>query len=329
MSNKKKIIEYIKEKGQVSAKEIIGYLEISPQMVFRHLSDLVSFGLIVKIGKAPKVFYSLPQDEEDDNQTEGQDPLVGLNETTKETIDSRYLFITPAGQRLEGLTGFVYWCGRQNLPVAKTAGEYIKTLEKYDAFRVDELISGMDKIKASLGRVHLDNLFYLDFYAIERFGKTKLGQLLLYAKQSQNIKLIKEVTKMIKKQILQIIKDKKIDGLGFVPPTVKRNIQFMKVLEEEINLPVRKVKIIKIKNEISVPQKTLSKLEERVENARLTFAVEDRSVYKNILLIDDAVGSGATLNEIAGKIKDKGLSDRVIGLALTGSFKGFDVISEV
>ena len=58
--------------------------------------------------------------------------------------------------------------------------------------------------------------------------------------------------------------------------------------------------------------------------------VEENSVFKNILIIDDAVGSGATLNEVAKKIRDKGLCrGNIIGLALTGSFKGFDIISEV
>ena len=51
---------------------------------------------------------------------------------------------------------------------------------------------------------------------------------------------------------------------------------------------------------------------------------------KNILIIDDAVGSGATLHETAKKIRQKNIcSGSVIGLAITGSAKGFDVISEV
>jgi predicted amidophosphoribosyltransferase len=50
---------------------------------------------------------------------------------------------------------------------------------------------------------------------------------------------------------------------------------------------------------------------------------------KRLLLIDDAVGSGATMNEIALKIKQKGLSDAVLGVAITGSYKGFEVISEL
>jgi predicted amidophosphoribosyltransferase len=52
--------------------------------------------------------------------------------------------------------------------------------------------------------------------------------------------------------------------------------------------------------------------------------------YNNILLIDDAVGSGATLNETARQIKNRNLcTGHIVGLAITGSFRGFDVISEV
>lgn len=58
--------------------------------------------------------------------------------------------------------------------------------------------------------------------------------------------------------------------------------------------------------------------------------VSDNSQHGNILLIDDAVGSGSTLNETARQIREKGIcNDKIIGLAITGSFKGFDVISEV
>lgn len=78
-----------------------------------------------------------------------------------------------------------------------------------------------------------------------------------------------------------------------------------------------------------VPQKSLSKLDERIRNAENTFAVTDQRKFKNVILIDDAVGSGSTMNQIAGKIKNKGVARKVIGLAVVGSFKGFDVITDV
>jgi predicted amidophosphoribosyltransferase len=204
-------------------------------------------------------------------------------------------------------------------------------LEKYNHYRrPDGLIDGTEKIKKTFAGSCLNKLYYLDFYSIERFGKTKLGQLLLYAKQSQNGTIIKELIAGIKNRIDNFIAGEKFDGVAFIPPTVKRETQFIRELEKQLNLPLRKINIDKIKTEIAVPQKTLNKLEDRVENARKTFVVENKNAYKKILLIDDAVGSGATLNEIACKIRRAGIcSGEIIGLSITGSVKGFDVISEV
>lgn len=55
----------------------------------------------------------------------------------------------------------------------------------------------------------------------------------------------------------------------------------------------------------------------------------DNRHFKHVLLIDDAVGSGSTLNQIAEKIKNKEVAKKVTGLAIVGSFKGFDVITDV
>lgn len=48
-----------------------------------------------------------------------------------------------------------------------------------------------------------------------------------------------------------------------------------------------------------------------------------------VLIIDDALGSGATMNEIAHKIKDKLSPKEIIGYAVVGSYKGFDVLGVV
>ena len=40
-------------------------------------------------------------------------------------------------------------------------------------------------------------------------------------------------------------------------------------------------------------------MNERIRNAENTFAVVDNRNFKHVLLIDDAVGSGSTLNQIA------------------------------
>lgn len=317
-----KIIEYINFKKRVTAKELVDYFEISRQAMFKHhLSKLVKLGRIYKIGKPPRVFYSIKDKEIDEKE-------FVMDEKTKKIIHDNYLIITPSGDKKEGVAGFIYWCQKNNLNVNKTAREYIKILKKYEKYKKRGLINGIKKIKDTFKNVYLDNLYYIDFYSIERFGKTKLGQMLLYGKQSGDKRLIQKIVFHIKPQIDKIIKKHKIDVVAFIPWTVKREIQFMRELERALKLNTRTIKIEKIKTEVIVPQKTLSKLIDRIENAKKTFVVSEFR-GKNVLLVDDAVGSGSTLNEIAKQIKDRKFAKKVIGLSVTGSFKGFDVISEI
>lgn len=321
---KQKIIKYVKEMGAVSAKDLIEYISISKQALFLHLKYLIENNYLSKIGSPPRVFYIL-------NEEEKKNLDVVFSKDIQEIIDKNFLLITPIGKIKEGIEGFIFWCSSNNLDPKKTAKEYVDTLNKYDKHRLKSgLIDGTQKIKNSFDKIFLNKIFYLDFYEIERFGKTKLGQLLLYSKQSQDKRLIKNISFVIKDRILNLIKEYKIDAVCFIPPTVKREIQFMKELEKNLNLSLKKINIIKIKSDIAVPQKTLSKIVDRVKNAENTFFVNDKGFYNNILIIDDAVGSGSTLNIVAKKIKQAKINKgKIIGLAITGSYKGFDVISEV
>ena len=324
MITSQKILVYISKNGQASGKELAEQFgTISTRAVRKQLKNLLDKGLLTKIGRPPKVYYLLAE-----NKTPFDVSIV--DKKILKIINDRYLYISPSGEAKYGWEGFMLWCKKTKHDPVKTAGEYIATLNKYDEFRKGDFIDGMHKMKNTFDEVFLDKLFYLDFYSIERFGKTKLGQMLLYAKQSQNKVLIRKVVDEIKPKVLKIVQKNSVDGVLFIPPTVKREMQFMKELENGFNLPIKTLSVVKVKTEIAVPQKTLTKLEDRIENAKQTIIVDEAGSYKNILLIDDAVGSGSTLNETARQLRRKGIvSGMIIGLAITGSFKGFDVISEV
>lgn len=317
-----KILAYIKSRGQVTANDLTEHLQISRQAVHRQISRLQEEGLIYKIGRPPKVFYLISEDK-----IKGEDNTV--DKKTKKAIDENFLNITASGERQEGFDGFINWCIKRKDPLEKTAKEYIETLNKYKLHKKDGLINGMHKIKGTFPDTVVDKLFYLDFYSIERFGKTKLGQLLLYAKQSQSRGLIKELVDEIRPQIEELIKKHKVEAVGFIPPTVKREVQLMRELERQLHLTNPKISLVKVKTPVIVPQKTLNKLEDRIENAKRTIMVDETKKFKTVLLIDDALGSGATINETSKKIKSQGLAETIIGLAITGSFSGFEVISEV
>ncbi len=319
-----KIINYLKKNKQASGAELADFLDIGDRAVRKQLKNLLDKGIVYKIGKPPKVFYLIKE-----GITHKTDNLIFFNENKRKIIEENYLIITPSGERKEGVEGFVYWCNKNNLDINKAADDYVKTIEKYNNYKKKGVIKGNDKLQNAFKGIFLDNVYYLDFYSIERFGKTKLGQLLLYGKQSGNKKIIKEIIEIIKPKIEKIIKVHKIDAVGFIPWTVKRELQIMRELEKGLKLGTGRIKIEKIKTEITVPQKTLNKLVDRIENAEKTIILTGNVKYKNILLVDDAVGSGATMNETAKQIKNRGIAKKVVGIAITGSFKGFDVISEV
>lgn len=327
MQNKtsQKIINYLKKNKQASGAELADFLNISDRAARKQLKNLLDKGDVYKVGKPPKVFYLIKEKR----LSHVIDSFSFLDKNKIRIIEENYLIITPSGEKKEGLGGFIYWCDKNNLNINRTIDDYIKTIKKYDNYKKKGIIKGNDKFQNTFKEVFLDNVYYLDFYSIERFGKTKLGQLLLYGKQSGNKKIIKEIIETIKPKIERIIKMHKIDAVGFIPWTVKRDVQIMRELEKGLKLNIGRIKIEKIKTEIIVPQKTLNKLGDRVENAEKTIILTENIKYKNILLIDDAVGSGATMNETAKQIKNKKIAKKVVGIAITGSFKGFDVISEV
>lgn len=324
---KDKITAALTEKGDLSVKELVDMLHVSKQAIHVAISQLLEHEIIVKFGRTPKTIYRLKgavvADKED---------FTSISKETQNYLTGNFLLITEIGKMISGIEGFSHWCKQRNLPFEKTLTEFVKTKHKYDSyFNTIGIIDGKDKLQNTKGydKIHLDEIFYLDFYAIERFGKTRLGTLLHYAKQGQNKFLMKILLSEIKSKVELLIKKNKFDAMGFVPPTIRREVQIMKYLETHLKINLPKIKIQKISGIIPVPQKSLNKIEERINNAENTFAVNEAIQYKHLLLIDDAVGSGSTMNQIARKIKQKGIATKITGLAIVGSFKGFDVVTDI
>lgn len=327
MRIKDKIIAALKESGDLSVKELVDLLQVSKQAIHVAITQLLEADAVVKFGKTPKTIYRLHAEK-----TFVADDGAAIKSETKKYLSENFLLITEIGKMLEGVEAFARWCKQRNLPILKTAEEYVKTKAKYDSyFNSRGIITGKEKLTNTKGynKINLDEIYYLDFYAIEQFGKTRLGTLLHYAKQGQNKFLMKILLAEIKPKVDALIKSNVFDAVAYVPPTIRREVQITKYLETQLRINLPKVKVQKISGIIPVPQKSLGKIEERINNAEHTFAVSEAVKYKHLLLIDDAVGSGSTLNQIAGKIKHKGIANKVTGLAVVGSFKGFDVITDI
>lgn len=325
MKIEQKLLNIISKKGATTIDSLVAQLNISRQYAHIIVKKLVEKGVLLKMGTAPHVFYSL-----NNNIVSSIKSVIPYYK--EQFLNEHFLIVDALGNKLQGLNAMQYWCDNQKLPLEKTIDEFITTRKNYLSFYNQEhLIDGLKKLQTTkgIGELGVDELYYLDFYAIERFGKTHLGCLMHYAKQGQNKKLMKTIVSEIKNRVDNFIIQHQVDSILYVPPTIKRKVQIMDYFEKELQLNLPKISIKKINNEIVIPQKALSKLFERVANAKNTFFVPDQKKYNRVLIIDDAIGSGATINEIALKLKANKIAKHIIGMAVTGSYKGFEVISEI
>ncbi len=323
-----KILGYIKTHKQARPDDLTRVFGMSNTTIHKHLLKLLEMEEIRKVGRSPLVFY-VPA------ATKREETPLDVSADVRKIIDENYLYISPVGELQYGFKGFVAWVQgiKEEARLARLATEYVKTLNQFKTHRTaDGWIDATIKLKSVFEEKEVDTLLYEDFYSLPKFGKTKLGQLVLYAKQSQNMELIDKLSTMVKPTIEKIIKEFSINAVAFIPPTVPRNLQFMVEFEKALNLKIHIIELVKVQSgEVIVAQKTLSRLEERIENARNTIYLKsNENPYHNVLLIDDAVGSGSTFNETAKKLRGAmGEKKKIVAFAIVGSLKGFDIIREV
>jgi predicted DNA-binding transcriptional regulator len=324
---KNNIVSYIKKNRQARVNELVRVFGLSQVAIHKQLKRLTQEGILQKIGSSPHVLYVITKDK----------TSVILPEITKDTeriINDNYLYISPQGELLYGKQGFIRWLQNTNQinNITALSKAYIKIRQQYDSYRRSQgWIEATFKLKNTFPNNYVNKLLYADFYSVPQFGKTKLGTLVLYAKQSQNQRLMSGVSTTVQPMVQKIIKHFNIQAVAYIPASIPRKIQFMNEFKINLNIGLPQINLIKTKTgEVIVAQKSLEKLEERIINARNTIFVHSQTGnYKNILLIDDAVGSGASMNEVAKKIIEAGIAKKIIGFAIVGSFKGFEVIREI
>ncbi|QQR79865.1 MAG: winged helix-turn-helix transcriptional regulator [Deltaproteobacteria bacterium] len=325
--SKDKIIDFIKKNGKARPAELIHLLNISPVAVQKHLRELSEKGLLKKAGKPPLVYYLLAAVSEPTFRPH-------LSEESTCYLDAHYSYVTSDGTFISGVDGFSLWLSKtsQVKYAESLAREYSQIHREAETFRMPEgWIEGIQKFQTTFPKNFLDQVYYQDFYSLPKFGRTRLGHELLLAKQAQDKPLIQTMGKKILPTLEKIIQKNKINAIAWTPHSIPRKIPFLKELRRSLNLGLSEVSVVKaFTGDLPVAQKSLSKLEDRIENARnSTFIHSINPTQTRILVIDDAVGSGATLNEIAAKLRNYPFVKFIAGFVLVGSYKGFEVIKEV
>lgn len=333
MNTEDKIIEYIRQNKQARPSDISNTIDVSLSMVQRSLKSLLDKNLIQKLGSAPRVFYTLNKNTDNESVYTIDSYKTKFSQNQYDVIEKNFYNLLPDGTEEYGIKAFINWCIKRKYNVEQKAKEYYESILPFEKSEKEKYaINVTSKIKDTFKKdSYLDELWYLYPYSIAVFGKTKISQLIFHAKQTQDIALMKRVFLMIDSHIHAYIDYVKPDAIAFIPPTVPRKKQIMTELKKFLNLNLPEIRIEKIKTGIMVQQKSLKDLNDRIYNAEHTMVVVSKTntPYKKLLIIDDFTGSGSTLNEMAKKCKEQGIAVKIIGLTLTGSINGFDVMREI
>lgn len=323
------IIEYVAKHGQARPNDLVKLLGFTNTAIHRQLRKLVLESILQKVGKPPIVFYTLSEKQGLQNQNQI------FPKTKEKAINTNFLSITPTGDLLFGVEGFMYWVKtyQKNKSLDLLSGKYLEEIEKREKYKTKEgLIDASVKLR-DFSKAYVDKLFYQDIYSLPLFGRTKLAKLVMYAKQIEDKNLTDKVALEGKPLIEKIIKRFKINAVCFIPPTIPRKFQFMDELEQRLNLNLPKIDLVKVSaGDIPIPQKTLSTLSERVVNAKSSIYLKNTQgrLYANILLIDDVAGSGASFNETGKKLKNLRIGyKKIYAFAFVGNIKGYEVIRQI
>lgn len=301
----------------------------------KYLAKLVGDGKVVKSGKGAHVMYQITSPDTipaNASVIQVHDHDFLYQETR--ILDEHFLKYDADGSELRGVQGFIMWCDQRNLDPYSKYHDYEKIPHTLDRlYNQCGVLDAMGEFAKHVDAVALDALYYADQYRWNEFGRSKLAEMAFFGKQLQYRELLQQVMQMIVRKLECVIKTSHVDAIALTPPSIDRSVQLLDILDDVIaHISLPRVNLVKdYPTAIRIPQKSLRKRADRVRNAQKSIYVHDNHAkdYHHILLIDDFVGSGATLNETAKKLKIQGV-EKVTGFAIVGNLDlSYDVIQEI
>jgi len=292
----------------------------------------------IEINTDKNILIKSPKDESFTNITEKENrnsiKKSKYSYQTKKIINEIFLKFTPEWNILEGFEGFMKWCKTRDLNIEEKIKNYISIYNYiWDISNFCWLLNAKNIFLKNYKNMRLDKIYYADQYRRMEFWRSKLAELTFYWKQSQNKELIYKSIKEIIPKLECFILQENFSAIAIIPWSIDRKNQILKILKNELKrfeLPF--VNVIKYyPNNIAIPQKTLKTKNQRIQNARNTIFIDDKNIknYSKILLIDDFVWSGSTLNETAIKLKNEWV-DRIFWFAFVWNMDlDYEVICEI
>ncbi len=320
----------------LSPSEIAEMIWKSRALVHRYIWHLVEIGKLKKIGTAPHVGYALVSENISESMIPQQNSVLGIIPYQIRTkLDHTFLKFSPLGERWDGATWFQKWCRERWLDTNEKAIQYSKIADYIDSIRDDcWLLDATHIFQESFEKKVFSHVYYADQYTWMDFWRGKVAELTFYAKLTQNKVLLDDAISSIFPKLECLILQEKIDAIAITPWSIERKNQLLWVLGKKLKtLSIPMIPLVKYyRDGIAIPQKSLKTRQERIQNARQTIHIDDTwdvIQYQKILLIDDFVGSWATLYETALKLQAIGIPE-IIGFAFVWNTNlKYEIINEI
>ena len=154
---------------------------------------------------------------------------------------------------------------------------------------------------------------------------------MFFAKQHQDKQQLKNLISLFYRNLECLLTTFDINAIALTPPSISRKVQILDLVDQLLDPSIPRIPLIKYSpSKILIPQKSLKRPEDRIQNAKNTIFIREEDIdYHTVLLVDDFVGSGATLNETAIKLKTAWVK-KIIGFAFFGNLDlKYEVINEM
>lgn len=319
---------------ELSPTQISDLLWKSKTIVHKYLKILVDRKELEKTWKWTHTKYKLVNTIPSITKVYNEEKTINLDYKEIKIIEENFFKFEVDGTILKGQDWFTKRCTNRNFDLEDKANNFIKIQKQIENLKNNcWLIDVTKHFNKVVIDSYINKVYYADQYNWMEFGRWKLAEITFFAKQSQNKTLIKKSINMIKHQLNCLIRNENIEAIGIIPFSIKRENQLLKILKLELKgiwIPFINIEKYFVNN-IPIPQKTLKTREQRLENAIKTIIIDDQNIakYSNILLIDDFVWSGNTLNQTAKKLKAKWIHN-IIGFAFVWNTDlKYEVINEV
>lgn len=332
----KQVLDTFNDSNPLWVSEISEILGKSTVIIHKYVKELVEQGKLKKIGVWPQTKYTLVSINSDwvISSKVPETHWMDLSFSDKKLLDQIFLKYDADGKILSWYTGILKWCKDRNLDLKEKIVSYL-SIHNYIQKIQDScgLIDAKNAFWKDFDEVFLDNVYYADQYKWMDFGRGKLAEMTFHGKSSQNKTLILESIDEVYYKIECLLQKESYSAIAITPWSIERKNQFLKILKNKlIPLGVPFIKMVKYyPNAIAIPQKTLKTREQRILNAKNTIFVDDSEIgkYEKVLLIDDFVWSGSTLNETAKKLKEWWVKI-VDGFAFVGNTNlTYEIINEI